>query len=287
MQPEEIMMRGYSGPKKEGNKFGLVIAMGIMLFIAAIAGVIFGVYEMMARNSEVEEAKAECAKAVEEAKGTGCTETKEVKTISKEVARSIIKPYIGTFNYLNTVFEYGLTDEAKIEIAYQNVRPTSITTTEAQGVISYKVAYSGLDEAYKRLFKLSTSVPKQNYAVSHGDTFEYTESSNEYIVKPFNGGGAGSGMFTVVKKADYTDDGLVVEVYHDVLPTCEAAADSKEEEDKEEQYCIEVSGSGIAESMDEYNVKVLIEKFTDEVPVYKMKFSYFDGHLVLDNISKS
>jgi hypothetical protein len=92
-------------------------------------------------------------------------------------------------------------------------------------------------------------------------------------------------MFTVVKSADYTDDGLVVEVYHDVLPTCEAAAEDKDEE-KEEKYCIEVSGSGIAESMDEYNVKTLIEKFTDDVPVYKMNFAFFDGHLVLSSISK-
>ena len=285
MQPEEIMMRGYSGPKKEGNKFGLVIAMGVLLFIAAIAGVVFGVYEMMARNSEVEEAKAECAKAVEAAKGTGCTDTKEVKTISKEVARSLIKPYIGTFNYLNSVFEFGLTDEAKVEIAYQNVRPSNITTSESNGVITYTVSYSGLNEAYKRLFKLSTSMPKQNYSVSHGDNFEYIESGNQFKVTPFNGGGAGSGMFTVVKSADYTDDGLVVEVYHDVLPTCEAAAEDMDEE-KEEKYCIEVSGSGIAESMDEYNVKTLIEKFTDDVPVYKMNFAFFDGHLVLSSVSK-
>ena len=38
--------------------------------------------------------------------------------------------------------------------------------------------------------------------------------------------------------------------------------------------------------MDEYNVKTLIEKFTDDVPVYKMNFAFFDGHLVLSSVSK-
>ena len=288
MQPEEIMMRGYSGPKKEGNKFGLVIAMGIMLFVAAIAGVVFGVYEMMARNSEVEAIKAERDQAVEEAKGTGCVDTKEVKTITNEVAQTIIKPYIGTFNYLNTVFEYGLTDEAKIEIAYQNVRPTNIRTIESStNTDAYEVSYSGLDSAYKELFKVSTNIPKQNFSVSHGDTFEYKEENNSFLVKPFNGGGAGSSMFTIIKSADYTDEGLTIAVYHDVLPSCEAMNGDKEEELEEEKYCMDGPASGdIVYTMDKYNVKTLIEKFTKDIPVYAMKFSYFDNHLVLDSINE-
>ena len=286
MQPEEIMMRGYSGPKKEGNKFGLVIAMGIMLFIAAIAGVVFGVYELMMRNSDNEQAASKCEAAIEEAKGTGCVATKEVKTITTETAQTIIKPYIKAFNYLNNVFEYGLSDDTKFMIAYQNADPSRVLSKETSAGANLIVPYDVIDASYKKLFKLSTSVAKRDYSISHSSSFTYSETSGSFEVTPFNGGGAGSGMFTVVKNAEYTDDGLTITVYHDVLPSC-GAMEKSDEEESEEKYCLDGPDSGdIVETIEKYNVKTLIEKFSSDVPVYQMKFSYFEGHLVLDSINE-
>ena len=278
MQPEEVMMQQTIKPKKEGNKFGLVIAMGIMLFVAAIAGIVFGVYEMLMRNSEVEQAKAECQAAKSEDDGkkeSDCkSETKEVKTITNEVAQTLIDPYIMTFNYLNSVFEFGLTEDLKVGIAFRNIDPEIIRDFD-KSAISFTIPYSDINGMYKKLFKTSSDLEKKSFSISHSMTFDYSE--DKFDINIPGSGGVGKAMFTVVKNAEYTSGGVVVNVYHDVVPICSATEDN---------YCVDVANSAISKSDDDYNIKSLIEKYASSIPVYQMKFVTSGSHLVLDSINK-
>lgn len=290
MQPEEVMMQAYAKPKKEGNKFGLVIAMGIMLFVAALAGIVFGVYEMMMRNSEVEEAKAECAKQIEEAKGTGCgSGTKEVPTITNEVAQTMIEPYTVPFVFLANIFNYDFTEDVKIEIAYLNLRYAGAVISSVDSVSgSVKVLYDALNTKYKELFGGQTGMPRGDYTISHGDSFSYKEENgqNYYVVNPYQGGGAGSGMFDIVKSAEYDEDGnVIITVYHDVVSVC--GTKTEVSEDEEAEYCLDLNkNSAMIHSVDEYNMKELIEKFEKDIPKYKMKFVKHNGKYVLNDVSK-
>ncbi|MBQ7202135.1 hypothetical protein IJS18_01980 [Candidatus Saccharibacteria bacterium] len=293
MQPEEVMMQAYAKPKKEGNKFGLVIAMGIMLFIAAIAGVIFGVYEMMARNSEVEAAKAECAKSIEEAKGTGCTGTKEVPTISKTVAETLIDPYVMPLTFLQNIFNYDFDESMKATIAYKNLGVEDYKSIKDG---KYQISYSVLNSEYKKLFGGTNTLGRTNFRVSNLEEIKYFdgEGSADYFEITVGGkGGAGLAMFDIVKSAEYDEDGnVVIVVYHDVVGFC---GDKKEEKDEEEEaeseekedYCVDASGnSAIIRSEDEYNMKDLIKDYEKDIPQFKMKFIKHDYHLVLTSIAK-
>ena len=282
MQPEEMMMQQQSfKPKKERNHFGLVIAMGIMLFVAAIAGVIFGVYEMMMRNSEVEQAKSECQAQIAELEGKkeSCTDsgtkTETAKVMTNETAHTLIHPYIRVFNYLSGVFESGLTEDAKVEIVFRNLDYSRIVKSDN----NLKVGYPDLNSEYKRLFGSSKDLEKKNYSVGHSDSFAFDESSNSFNVSEYAGGGTGLGMFTVVKTAKYTSDGAIIEVYHDVVELCYVDSTSDE-------YCIDKANGAIIESIDEFNTKTLIEKHEKDIPVYQMTFLNDNGRLVLGSINK-
>ena len=85
-------------------------------------------------------------------------------------------------------------------------------------------------------------------------------------------------MFSIVKKAYYDNDGLAIEVYHDVIPWCGVNNDDNG------GYCSDAEKT-IVEINDD-NMGELIEKFSDRIPVYKMIFAENAGHYVLKSIQK-
>lgn len=292
MQPEEVMMQAYAKPKKEGNRFGLVIAMGIMLFLAAIAGIIFGVYEMMMRNSEVEEAKAECAKQIEEAKGTGCMDTKEVATITNEVAQNLIDPYLTPLTYLKNIFNYDFDENMKALIAYKN-----LGIEDAMGSKNDKtrVSYDSLNGEYKKLFAGTNSLGRTDFRVSNLENIKYYDgeggAADYFEVDVGGSGGAGLAMFDILKSAGYDEDGNVtIEIYHDVVSLCDAkkaAPKDDEEEEEKADYCVDATGNSvITRSIDDYNLKDLINKYEKDIPKFKLKFVKQSNRLVLSDISK-
>ena len=306
MQPEEVMMQAYAKPKKEGNKFGLVIAMGIMLFIAAIAGVIFGVYEMMAKNSEVEAVKAECEKSIEEAKGTGCGEAVVDSSISKTLVRSLIDPYVIPLSYYSNIFNYDFDENVKAVIAYKNIDSEVVGQTARGG--SPQISYSDLNNKYKEMFSGTNSLSRSDFTVNKY-VIKYNEEGSpaqQFVVTNNNGSGTGLSMIDVVKSAKYDDDGnVIIDMYHDVVSTCatkakqtvvqiEPIGDEPEEEEEEEKdgreaadYCVETDANDtIVRSVSEYNMKILIEKFEKDIPQFRMKFVEQNGHYVLSSVSK-
>ena len=308
MQPEEVMMQAYAKPKKEGNKFGLVITMGIMLFVAAIAGVIFGVYEMMARDAEKQSAESECAKAIEEAKGTGCGEAVVDSSISKTLIRSLIDPYVIPLSYYSNIFNYDFDENVKAVIAYKNIDSEVVGQTNRGG--NPQISYSDLNNKYKEMFSGTNSLSRSDFVVNKY-TIKYNEEGSpaqQFVVSNTNGSGTGLSMIDVVKSAKYDDDGnVIIDMYHDVVSTCatkvkqadkkiEPIGKEEEEEEEEEEekegreaadYCVETEANDtIVRSVSEYNMKVLIEKFEKDIPQYRMKFVEQNGHYVLSSVSK-
>ena len=280
-----------SKKNKQNTHKGMLIGM-IIFAILATGGIAFGVYGMISQNKKVaslENDLANCANAsnneIENITVT-CpdgTSTEIVKNvITNDLAQSLINPYLGTFNYLHNILDYTFDDAAKMVVAFRNMNPESIYSYQSDNIgIYYRVDYSDINSQYQKMFGNSSSIEKKDYNPGHSLTFSYINDGGHemFEVMPFNGGGTGMAMFSVVKNASYNDENIIVNVYHDNVPVCEAV-------DSTNKYCIEVNGSAIINSIDDFNMRELINSFADKIPVYTMTFTKNNSHYVLSNIQK-
>ena len=269
--------------KKSGK--GMLIGM-ILLGLVAVCGVGFGVWAMMdgwsqkdTLSAQVDSLKAQNSEFLEQLSEVttddGGTiidiDTDDNNDIDIALAQNLIAPYIDSFNYLSNIFDYDFTEDVKAEITYQNLRPTNITTDS--------VYYGTFNTEYKELF--GGDLAKRDYGIGHSDSFTFNDDNGieRFKITSYAGGGAGLGMFSVVKNAYYNNSNLVVNVYHDVIGICGAADDD---------YCIESNGSGIVvNSIEQSNVKELISNFENKIPVYQMDFSKSGGHYILNSVKKN
>lgn len=273
--------------EKKSNK-GMLVAT-ILFAILAIGGIGFGAWAMVDGNSKKAQSDTQISalkQQINDLVGKEVYNNEEIATnnetvISEKVvdnylAQSLISPYLVSFNYASDIFDYDFTEDAKINIAYLN--------SECYSYSNMSVSYDCINKEYQELFGNDSSLAKKDYAARHTNSYEfvkgdYGDSSDSFRIIDFNGGGAGFGVFDVVKSAIVVGDNVVVEVYHGGVPICEAV---------EDDYCIETNGGSSfkIDSIEEYNVKELIEKYSNKISVYKMTFVKNNGHYVLSAVEK-
>ena len=275
---ENIMAQDNSSSKKKKNgKTGIILGF-ILLFLLAVGGVGFGIWAMMDGNAR----EKELSKQIDELKQYSDNNNSKSETadgpiveeklyIDNGLAQNIIKPYLGTFMTLNNVFDYDYNEDAKAYIAYMNVGKAYAD------VVSYDV----LNSSYKDLFGNDNDLERRDYSGGCEGSLKY--SDNKFLVEGGACGGTMMAMFSVVKNAYYNEDQLIIDVYHDTVGIKAAC----EEDGGDASYCVDADKSLVViESIEDYNMRELIELNKDKVPVYRMTFVPDNGHYVLDLIEK-
>lgn len=284
--PNTAMMR----PEKSGAKKGMIIGM-VCLAVAAVVGCAFGTYAMVSRDGEIARVKEECANA---SASSGSTETEttvvtcpdgnevEVRTekiVDVKMAQNLVKPYLGAFAYIHNIFDHDFNEGAKFFVAFNNLDPDDIyyTGNGADAEYDGRIEYSTLNSEYQYLFGNGDNLNMESYNEGYYH-FEYRNGA--FVFKQYGGGGAGLGMFSVIKDVYYDGEDFVVNMYHDVIPMCFV-------EDREDDYCLPGSMSdSIVDPEEVDTISDLMNEYADRMPVYKMVFMPNAGHYVLSDIQK-
>ena len=275
--------------KKSAQK-GMIIGMSV-LSVAAIAGIAFGVYGMVSQNQKISSLETDLANCAASSNTSTenitvtCpdgTSTKIVKNvITNEVAQNLVNPYLINLTGIGNMLDYDFNEDIKVLVASKNMNINSIIDVtpieNAQQTFDYLIPYDQLNDKYQEMFGNSKELEKRSYSFGHTDTLSYNEQSSLFEVEPFMGGGAGRGMFSVVKDAHYNGDNLEINIYHDSVSICDGTDDN---------YCLEIGGGIASTSIEDINIKDLINNFSDRIPVYKMTFTKNAGHYVLSDIQK-
>ena len=278
--------------KDERKKMsGGVIACIVILAVLASGGIGFGVWAMLSQNDKIASLETDLANCA--ASNNSSTENVEVtcpdgtsteivkNVITNDLAQSLIRPYIGMIGYYGNILSLGFNDDTKFYVAYDNLNDNAIFNPLDGG--NQTISYYTINNEYKYLFGSDENVENRDYNVENVE-FSYIANENnsnnsqyEIIVKGI--GGVGSAMFDVVKGAKYDGDNILVDVYHDKNTVCDI--------NYNDGYCVDTDKQGaVVDSIDQYNMRDLIEKFADRIPVYTMTFVKDDGHYVLNNIQK-
>lgn len=266
-------------PVEKTPKSKTCLLTSILLSVLAIGGIAFGVYGMILAN-QPHKCPAVSNITEENIIEVTCpdgTTTKVEKIVDNDLAQNLIRPYLGTFNYLNNLLDYTFDDDAKIIVAFNNL-PSYNLLQVGDHLMVY---YNDINGKYQELFGSSSSLEKKDYNSAKAPRFTYDDSGwgGSFNIMPFEGGGYGAAMFNIIKSASYNSDNIIVEVYHDRISTCEV--------DNNDGYCVDIESVGpIADSIDDFNMRDLITNFSDRIPVYTMTFAKDNGHYVLTNVEK-
>lgn len=210
--------------------------------------------------------------------------------VDNAMIQSLVDPYLISFGSYYSVFETGLTEEAKVSIAAFNIGMQRLenrenTETHFQDFLIY---YPNMNSMYKKLFGSDKDVAKKNFNSIHN--ISYDSEHERYVLPPAAYGGAGAITVTKIKDFTISPDEIVVEMYHDNVAFCELLDDTVEEvEVKKKSYCISYASS-------ETPVDDFLKEHEEELPVYTFEFKkdtgyedyeYKDGRFVLKNLEKT
>ncbi|MBR3132231.1 hypothetical protein IKG33_02380 [Candidatus Saccharibacteria bacterium] len=274
--PSEPLPRGNSKKTGKGIIVGLVI-----LAVCAIGGIGFGIWAMLSQNdkiSSLETALASCVNDNDiETKTTETTSSNETvieaaNSINNASAQTIVNPYLKGFGTFNNILDFEFDTNAKIKVAFDNVGANRVLSTNVEGEWAIKVRYDDLNEEYKYLFGSNQELEERDYDAPYYD-FKFIDQDPKLFKVSTGGiGGTGGTMFSIVKKAYYNDDNLVVEVYHGTAPWGDG---------EEDEPCVAPYSLANSEEVSRY-----IEENADSIPVYIMTFIKDSKHYVLNNIQK-
>ena len=268
-------------PKKNhGMLYGM-----ILLAILAVGGIGFGVWAMLDGNTrsqkkdeQISQLQSQLAEKSEVVVEDDTTVVESDKKVSNELAQNLINPYLGTFTYLNDIFDHEFNENTKFYLAFKNLSENDIfqfgaQTTEA-GQAS--VTYDTINSEYQYLFGNNNSLDKTNYEEGYSK-FTYENENwggGKFVIQKFGGGGTGFNVFSVVKDAYYGDDNsIVIEVYHGKGTICGM-------DGGDDSYCFsELVGYSV--TMTPSVEKLLNDSRTE---VRKMIFVENDGHYVLQSV---
>lgn len=196
----------------------------------------------------------------------------DAKSIDNKIAQNLINPYIKDYYFLNNIFDHDFSEEAKVEIAYLNVSLSSSSSTPSDDIGVHRIHYYDLNREYQRLFGNESALSKQNYNTDYTAKFTYDNSSDYFIIEEAGSGGTAATAFSIVKNAYYDNDNLVVEVYHDTIPLCDANQNGG--------YCYNAEDSPITSQ------NSIFEKFASQIPTYKMIFTKGSDNYILKDVQK-
>lgn len=264
-------------PAKSGK--GAVIGM-VICSILAIAGVGFGVYEMM--NKPTQDLKVQVKGAdgeitaidtgiIEKANdGKTVTINGSVSSVSLKELKATIDKYVDFDADGMNIFEKGFTDEYKYVTAIKKVLPAT-----AEFVAEYDFTYNQLNEAYHNLFGTADDVENiTDTSVIPCGTPIYSAELGKYI-QPGDGCG---GWFTTIRSYDILDfsesNGKITAkvAYLDVYPGDDTSSVKLKLDNGE--YA--TSGPGVLDT----------RKFVDQLPKYSFTFEKSGADYILTAFQK-
>ena len=250
----------------------MLISMVIGLFVG-IVGIAFGIYELIQLNNFKVEQQEEIS--------NNSQQEPDANLIA--IANAILKPYLKRLFVDYDVFDYELTDDVRIALAFNG----AYSGAEIHDIIAYDkytMSLVDLQQELTKLFGDTITLEKKEYSLTKDNrtqkTFSYSaDGSFNMLIEP--AGGTGRSTISVAKNAYFENGSLVIEVYHDTLVSwCDSEADA---------YCIEESDdSGTIPyhtTMDE-SVREFIKKNGSSIPVYKATFSLENNRFILSSIQK-
>lgn len=257
----------------------------VVLSLIALGGVLFGVYGMNSQNDKIAELTTRATEAENELAEWGLEvdeyDDDEVEIsdeveiigegeISNELAQNLIDPYLGTFTYLNDIFDHEFDETTKFYVAFNNLKDVYRRGDS--------IVYDNINREYKYLFGDSKDLDKIDYKEGY-NIFTYEDKDwggGDFVVNRLGGGGTMAGLFSVIKDAYYDGDNIVVEVYHDSIGVCGAS--------DEENYCF--NDNSVYRTVIDDEMDQIIENNSDRIPVYKMIFMSNGNHYYLNSINK-
>ena len=270
-----------AGEKKEKMSKKQVIGL-VVLSLIAVGGVLFGIYGMNAQNEQIAQLKGQVSSVNKELTklDAGVDESDEVviedeveiidDVISNELAQNLISPYLGTFTYLNDIFDHEFNETTKFYVAFNNLKDVYRRGDS--------ITYDDINKEYKYLFGDSKDLDKVNYREGYS-VFIYKDKDwggGEFVINRLGGGGTMAGLFSVVKDAYYDDNDIVVEVYHDSIGVCGVS--------DEDDYCF--NDNSVYRTIIDDEMSQIIENNSNRIPVYKMIFMSNGDHYYLNSIDK-
>ncbi len=266
-------------PKKKGYR-----AIILLLTLLAAAGASASVFFYLDGHNQSQEV-AKLKKAV----NTYDTLLQE-SPVDAAMVQSLMDPYLVSFSGHYSVFESGLTEDAKAVISMFNTNIHSLgtkTNTEAN-MEDFTVYYNDLNSTYKKLFGSDKDIAEKTFSGIKFRTIEY-DGAGMFSITPAGTGGAGGATISKIKDYTITPDEITVEMYHDTVPLCDLGIDLVAEDEVEgKTYCIE--------SLSEENaISNFLEEHEEEMPVYSFGFKkdtgykdyeYKNGRFVLKSLEK-
>ncbi|MBR3172467.1 hypothetical protein IKF21_00905 [Candidatus Saccharibacteria bacterium] len=252
----------------------------VVLSMIALGGVLFGIYGMNSQNDQIAQltvratdaegkvAQLETNKITIEQPDGNIVEVKDNR-ISNELANNLIKPYLGTFTYLNDIFDHEFNENTKFYVAFNNLKDV-----DRRGE---SILYDEINKEYKYLFGDSKDLDKTNYEEGYNIFTYNTESwgGGKFTVEQLGGGGIGVHVFSIVKDAYYDGDSIIVEVYHGRASGCGM-------DGGDDTYCLD--GNGGYHTTSDTKIEQLFND--DRTEIYKMSFTKNNDHYALDSINK-
>lgn len=269
---------------EEKNKKLLIIA--IAAGVLAVAGLAFGIYGMtrpakisnftvQAKNDEgtITELNKDKIDIDDKSNTITIPDTLTPFGISKELAASVVKPYLRDLGAFSDILNNKFNENNKIRIAFQNIDPQYLLMSTGE---TFRVSYRDLNNMYKYLFGSDENLEKKNY---NNQSFIYFSTDNEatdyFLVYPGGYGGTGLTKFTAIKDAYFEDNRLVVEMYRENISWCGLITPEPEVCVKQQTWL----------SDNDFEAKQeIIEKFGDKLSVKKMYFVKDNNHYILEEI---
>lgn len=277
-----------SQDKLKKNK-AMIVGM-IILAILAVGGIGFGIFswaaaftnaskytEEVMTNAALRDQLAEMKRSAAEEATVIDVDTEE---ISDELAQNLINPYMGTFTYLNDIFDHEFNENTKFYIAFKNMSFDWFGDfgKSAIGADTATVWYHDINDKYKYLFGEGKDLDRTNYQEGY-NTFTYVvdnSGAEKFVVERLGGGGTMSALYSIIKDAYYSDEYLVVEVYHDKINVCVI-------EGADPNYCVKDMGY---HTLYDDEMERIIDNNEERVPVYAMIFENAGDHYYLSAINK-
>lgn len=267
----------------KGATIGLIV-----LAILMICGVAFGIFELTQvsqKDNEIASLKQQIANCANSNNNTTvvCPDGSSVEVtnvLDNNAAQTIVNPYLVHFGAFDNLLDKQFDVNAKMKVAFENLKPGNARSSDGDnGILFFDVDYYTFNDEYTYLFGNSQEIEKRNYDTPYFEELSFNQSagSREYFKFGLGGiGGSGMTMFSRVKGAQYDNEKLIIDVYHDNVPWCEALENAQPG-----AYC--VKSYSLADSE---NITNLIKDFSDRIPVYGMVFEKSNGHYVLTSVQK-
>jgi hypothetical protein len=264
-------------PKKKGC--GAIILLLVLLVLAGAGASVFFYLDNHNQSQEITKLKNTIS--------TYESSQKE-SAVDKAMIQNLLDPYAVSFGPYYSVFETGLTEDAKATIALLNINYQFLGTQKntETNFEDFTVYYPQVNSKYKQLFGSNKDLAERSFSSNKFNQLKY--DNGQFTVSPAAFGGSGAYTINKIKDFSISTDVIEVEMYHDNVPFCDLVAETVAEDEIEgKTYCVD--------HLDDEGIDKFLESHMEEMPVYTLKFEkdtgyeyyeYKDGRFVLKSLEK-